>query len=1198
MSAKSHLPSDQGQSDVEVTPPGPSTELEEQPHGNAAAQAAMECSTEPADEGGSWWDVVKSSVGLGTDEGDPVAEAQCMLQASNDEKLAKLNEWLTDGWLDAVSSRETEAAKLLLDSMDADGKERFANLNGGALADQLIDNPDGDSWWSDPLGAIAGDTVQALEDAKETLKNAGDAVQSYRDGDEALEVAQAASGGDLGGMVLDTSGDHSVEMDGELSSGTLTLDMAELKVESFEANVGDTSLKTGPGLAKGLKITLDSPDKNSPVAQVSAEVESLDWKQIELEQPALSVVIPNLVMAVLKLAAMQSEIDRDQPTTAVQDMLSQAFMYMGLDLAPALAEAARTARDAAALADGIADASGTSSYGYSLSFDSFVLPAGATMEQRTTEGTTTTEVGAMEIKSFALTLEQVDRLSMLEGERKSLAGSGDMVDKKRLEWLDAEILRVHKIAVRKKALDAKKQAGGLSPEEEDEWVAAERDLMAGVMNVETGVVSMKSVSQNGESVDDIELEGISGSVSGKALASAGRDTGRTSDERGEAVQGLLDKSSGRDDGIPEPAKDGPMWGDLGDLQAKGEIKKASTGAAGGSAGGVDSASATGLKVNASGQYLGVKADSLEAKGIAAQDGSADSLGVGDLDVVVRGNDIGGRAGSVEADGMAYEKDGTRVDVAGANAEGLSFDIDGKGQRLRSGSADHAEASGIAYDDGSQSVHLSNISGQGLEAKEASSAGVGQLDADRVDLGVLDYESDGTTAHMGGASLEGVSGTDLSASGTGALSVDSVQAEDLSGSMAGTGSGGVDELTAEGLKVVKDEQGTVATVDGAHLEGANGTYGDLATGSAQTVDVGRSGVALGADNSLQGASIEGLDVSGIDVKLLTMPMNEVTPDGEKGPSEDFIADSLAAASGQFSSEIPLMNGGYVAVSGRAVDGRVPIGDLQVSIEEAGVLKGWLGGLSAMIQVDEGRGLTVGFGPFSLKVLLDERETDGLISKREGGGKKGSIALEPFIESMMNGKMESTIDEEAVKEELSRRDSRRERRRERRLARRDRRDERREVRNGPEEEVEYESTQAMIDAYIEDYANFGYGFDLDITGTRVDMSGLKLGDGALGYESMQATLDDGGNAQANQFTIRGNLGTELSVGASELAASSLSAVDGDGNPVNLASVGVKGLAVTIDKPLSVDRSIEVDVDNLTVRSIRYGDTSRLDKAPEVS
>ncbi|MCO4745786.1 MAG: hypothetical protein KC912_13415 [Proteobacteria bacterium] len=1360
MSGKSLAPAQAGGPSTDVDSTKTTPEREEPTQGNAAAQAKLDAAaSEPEDDGGGWWGSLKSAVGLGGDEGDPSSVAAKLIEsgASDTDKLAQLEEWLTDGWLDRVTGDETAAARMLLDTMSDQGKKDFLELDDGALAKQLMKNPDGDPWWADPLGAIAGNFTEAAKEIGETASDMGDAWDSYKSGDEALEVAQEAAGGSLGGMVLDKSGDHSLDVDGDLTSNTFTVDMPELKVESFEAKVGATKLTTGAGFATGLTVTIDVPDRQSAEASVAADIKTLDWGDINLESPATSVVIPHLVLAVLRIAALRSPIDPgevsageyDGAISSIQNKLADAFMFMGLDLAPELARMGAAAKDAGALAEGLSNASTTSSMDYSLSFDTLSLPTGAKLTQHTTEGDTVTEIGALDVESFDLTLRQTDRLAMLREERDKLASSTDMIDKQRLSWLDGEIPRVETLAKRKAELDAKKRTGTLTADEQDDWVEFGRELKAGVLNVQSGVISLRDVTRDGQGVDDLTLEGVDAEVSTKAFAAAGRDVGETGDEKLSGLQAALDDQAGRTT-APEPGeKNDALWGDLGEMSAKAEVKKVSAGGIESSKGDADGAMAKGLSINASGKYLGVKADSGTVEGVDGSGVTVDNAGVTGVNLAVTGNDVGGRVGSVEGDGIAYADGDTKIDLKSGAAEDVRFDADAKGMGLRSGSAGNVEASGVGYSDGDRKITVDDLSGEGLSTSGASKSGADKVDADSFNLNGLGYEEDGTTlsvasastkgfsaagvttsgadkidaddlglttldyddgeqsvklgsaggkdfsatgvstsgadkvaagsvnaadahyagggksvdvtsasangfsasgvtksgaaevaaksagasgvhyddgarkvdvgsasttgfsasgvstsgvdkldadvvdlasvdygagdtkAHVGDARFEGVSGTGLSTDGTGVVAADKLTAHDVSGGTTGA-SGSADLLTAEGLAATRTEDGTVATVDGAHVEGIKGSYGDI-DADVKSADVGRSGVVLDGDNNVVGAAVDGLDVKGIHVDLLRLPMNE-TDAGDSGPAESFHADSLASASGAFSARIPLVSGGYVSVKANADDGMVSVNDLDIAIKDAGLLKGLAGKMAGMLQIDEGRGLTAGLGPFSFFVALDEADYDGLLSKRDGGGKKGSIALQPFVESMMNGKTELSVDEVALREELTGREGRRERRRARRL-------ERRAERSADEEEVEYDSTQEMIDAMIAKFGSLGAGMALDANAANVNISGLTLGDGALGYDSMQATLDNGGNAQANQFTIRGTLGEEMSVGAHTLAASSLTAA-GPNGPIDLATVGIRGLSVIIDQPLSSSRSIEVDVDGMTVRSIRYGDTSKLD------
>ena len=290
MSWKSFLPSVFG-SDEEKTNTAPASDRSGSGREADNSHAMAELEEVPAEEGGGWWGQLTSGLGLNGEPQDPVARARALIAsgATDAQKLELLSELLTDeGWLDRVTSAETEAAGMVLDSMSEAGKQSFVDSQGGALAKQLYRHPEGTPWWADPLGyAVDRD---ASED-RSVVDIARDAWDSHRRGNEGLETLQAAQGGSLGGLTLDEAGDHSVSVDGDLSEGRATIQMPELRVHSFESSVGDAMVSTGPGVATGLSVTIDMPDTENAEARIDASVGQLDWQDLDIAHPVMSCLL-------------------------------------------------------------------------------------------------------------------------------------------------------------------------------------------------------------------------------------------------------------------------------------------------------------------------------------------------------------------------------------------------------------------------------------------------------------------------------------------------------------------------------------------------------------------------------------------------------------------------------------------------------------------------------------------------------------------------------------------------------------------------------------------------------------------------------------------------------------------------------------------------------------------------------------------
>ncbi|TNE86998.1 MAG: hypothetical protein EP330_20530 [Deltaproteobacteria bacterium] len=1377
-------------------------EVEADLRGNAAVAADVEQTAD--DEGGSWFSSLWGGGDQDQDPGDDdmAAKIEALAGESEDKQLAQLQEWLTDGgWFDTVSSEETEAAKALLSRMSEEGRAKFAAIDGGKLADQLLDNPGGTPWWADPIGALSDDFSGTLKKAKEDASAVWDATKDVVDavvhGEEVglnLDLAQAAAGGDLGGVKLDTAQDHTLDVDGDLSAGRMTVKLANLGIESIDATVDGAKVTSGRGSVNALKVTVDVPDQENAQTSLDVEAGVIDFQDlgVNVADPFLQVAIPRLVVMAIELHAARAAIDPAELSEgagaeeALRDVVGEQLTFFGRDLLAPLAKAAQTVDDAAALGDGIASAAATGGLDVDASFDKLHLPGGAKVTSQAEDGSTVeSEVKELSVDSFAMTLEAKERLGLLEEELSELKNAPQgMVDKKRVEWLEAEIPKLRADAARKNELDAKKASGTLTPDENQEWVELDRSLMAGVLSVSIGSISVSGASHGTDEVDKLELTDISAEVSGLAVT----PNAQPATSKREEVDALL----GIEKEAPKAAK-----GDIGDLSVKSTIGSATVEGARTSYGNVDSVTATGTEVTAATDLIGVKTD-VAATGIDAKGATADTASATGVDVVARGmgTDVGGRIGAVAASGVAHESGASASSV---QANGIVFDADVTSSTLRSGSVKEATASDVDYDDGTHKVHANEISAGDIAATGASSSGANSLDvgdvgasgvsyqggghdvrldsaqatdigltgvtktgaasvdvgggsasgvsyqggghevavdaasvsgvsatgvttsgaktasvdgagatglsykgggheagassvsvsgvsangvttsgassasvdsagatglsykgggheveassanvsgvsatgvttsgaktasvgsgsvndvhysggghevdvagakiegvsasgvstsgADSVDVRsasasgishqgggtstsvasveangvhgkgvttsgasevVIDSAGVGAVKHdgdqdvsLGGASASGITLTDVSSDGTGKASVDHAHAENLDtkGSM---GNGHVGSVDVEGLDATRDANGTVATIDGANVEDIRGGKGTM-SGSVDSVQVGRSGVALDADNNLEGVAVDGLDVNGIHVELLHMPMNEVAS-GASGPAVDpgqFTAAPFANANGQFSARIPVANGGAFTVSAVAQNGLIPLSELDIEFE-GGLLGNIAAGL-ASVKVKEGVGIVAKAGPVTVKVAASVNDYDGLLSKKQGGGKKGSVALQPLIEGLQNGDVSTEVDE-----------------------------------------AEMQSLQDKIDENVQTLSETGWGFGVDAGAITINTSSLSVGNGRLGNDQGSVTLDNGGNAQANRFTIQGTLGEGLGIGAHQINASSAHAILPTGDHVSLESVGLRGLDVTITQPLSTSRTILVDVEGTKVRSIRLGDTSRL-------
>ncbi len=721
------------------------------------------------------------------------------------------------------------------------------------------------------------------------------------------------------------------------------------------------------------------------------------------------------------------------------------------------------------------------------------------------------------------------------------------------------------------------------------------------------------------------------------------DRAREAEQAREAkLQAEADKQARADLGIPEP---GPMDG----LSASISIADASVTGLNTGDGEVGQADLHGLSASAAEDASQLKlasADVSNATG-SASGAKMSLLGghVAGVDLHQNGGDVGGYVQDMSADGLAAQKDGMEVGVDHGALHGVRFDGNTDSALLRSGSIETADATGARYGDGTTTATVDQLSAQGMSATGATAEGAAtiglaggqlqgahaQVGSKTIDVGaatMTDLDATGlstsgaSTLGVGGATVNnasfadggtsgsvdalqvaGIAGQDLNADGTGSVQADRITAQGLGGVSDGS-AGTVKSLDVHGAHATANAAGTVAGVKSAEATGIAGQYGDAASGSLGSVSVGESSVALDAGGNLVGAQVAGLSMSDIKARVIPAKLGgEVAgdeavaangADGAPAASDAFHADALGHASGTFHAWMDVTYGpdalmGAIDVTATAHDGMIDMKDIKIRGSGLAGIFGRIG--FASVKIEPGRGIVAEFGLARI-IFADTRDYDGMLSRREGGGRKGTLLLQPFSESVMNGKVELSEEGRAALLASSTRDLSREDRRTRREMeqasrqeqRADRRADRRERHGRAPVEAPAEAELSGLET-MEQY--------VDVGTAKVDLSGLKMGDGLVGYDSAHATLDRGGDQGANVFEVHTTLGQSATASAQRIRAKDLHATGPGGEPLDASKLGIDGLQIDVLKPLSTNYAVTLGIDGLNVTDIRFGDTSKLDE-----
>ena len=445
----------------------------------------------------------------------------------------------------------------------------------------------------------------------------------------------------------------------------------------------------------------------------------------------------------------------------------------------------------------------------------------------------------------------------------------------------------------------------------------------------------------------------------------------------------------------------------------------------------------------------------------------------------------------------------RLAVASVGLADLTYD--GDEQRVALGAA---EATDLTYEgaDAGGAVRIGEGELHGLAAK-TTSGGSATADAVHVKGVRAQANADGLeSAVIGSAEVSRAAVKD----GTKAGSLGHLHVRD--GSVRRTGSGAYH-----------------AGVGAGSASNLEGQVDDSNRASVGTANIQESDVLIGPDGSMIAARTAGVDASDFAARLTQGEQAaEHNPKSLKDmmPAEKFMGAPIDGASGTIKLMIPVLEPIKTSVSVEIAvkDGIADLSGCKTSAS------GVLGTLAiGGVKVNKRGALVLDvLGPWN-PVLIDPGAFEGLQSKKQGGGKQGSVAARPMLEWLLNKKLRNVSDDSAVKEPSS-------------------------FEDGP--------------------------CEIDWGAIQVDMN-LGLGDGRIGLESIGATFDGGGNQVAVQ---------SAAMGETISASAELHARDIQAGPATISEASAKNARVRLNSPdKDGKRSVDASVRSLHVGETKIGDRS---------
>lgn len=874
--------------------------------------------------------------------GPPAAPGTCdapdTLDAKDRQLLHQLAKLLTySGFTDRITFEEILTAQGLVGQLSECGHAQFLALGDGALVDRLLANPEGEGWFANVVGNVA-DRPEGLLDA----------AYSWWKGDEALEVAQAAMGGSIDGVTLDTSKDNSVNVGANVHSGTIQATIPNLSIKSIRHASQGATVSSGAGTVLHSVVTLNLPDRASSQLSGSVSIDSIDWTGLMVEAPATTAIIERLVVSSIALSAFQATLDPQTVAKATltpalarapmasqlaRTLLPQLNLFATL-MAPLALAATRTAQDAEVAVREAMELGSVDALDARVDIGSIDLPNGVVVTA-TAEGGTDANISSLKIEGVALALKQVDRIAALKAQAAQLAESHDVLDQERLASIQEQIAELEPKAIERAELEQRAQSGTLTQAETDTLTLLKRDLSAGMLSLDIRSVTATGIEANGTGAQDIDGKGLKLVAIGDALGVRMQDQPTAAEEIREKQEvketrladydaylqsiGARPLAASEDSEDSDEASSAPLWSlpeFLDDLDFEGSAQQLSAGGVDTAYGDAGHAGAGGVEFRGNAEVIRVQAQTVDAQGLDAFGVTAGHVSGDRTDIRVSGNDVGGSIQGVSGQDVQYAGDGMTAAMDSAQAGAIRFDADAGTKSLRSAKVDQASATGLDYKDAGQHVVAASASAQTIEASGASASGIDSLTVASGQAADGTYRRNAAPERIGdeGQTIEAVTGvdaafdaaqiadlriTDATTAGTGTVDLASLDAQGVSGGMDGMGTASADVVSMRTLNASRDGDGAMrGSIDEVTASGAIGQMPGTAYASADEIaihDITGTGDSAGNYGArAETGSVEGVHVLApgvaegtVDSVDLTGLHGGLSPDGSMGAGADVL-----------------------------------------------------------------------------------------------------------------------------------------------------------------------------------------------------------------------------------------------------------------------------------------------------------------------
>jgi hypothetical protein len=1090
-----------------------------------------------------------------------------VFESLDDEaKLARMVDLLSYGLTDyEVDEREFTLVIQTLQTMTTEARKTFILADGGkwfarVVATEIPDElPDvqgaEDKTWFDLaveaidatngfIDAVAADPQGALD----TLKQGGQmAYEFITQGTIDLNEVQDLSGGDLGGVELDTDAQNVIDLDVNGETGNFDVNIDELGVTAIDAG----GVLTDGGLITCLHGQLKWATEADGASGMTAEIGSLQFDNVdvlaETADPVFQVALSTLVLSALKLASEKAPGGDATPTSPEEAavLLQTEIVEWVKGSATWLSKiGAEPNADADTITERIAENFGGST-DYEVSLGSASITDLVFM-QANEEGELeeVASVGEVSVEGIVSTYEERETIALLTEEKERLLVDAEtrtlgVEEQERLAWIDGELAELAMLADRAAELEPKVEDGSITQAEADELIECQNALTTRVVKVEAEVVVIKDAVYEGEGVEDATIEGAEATVAGDLVD----DTDElTSEEQAAADAAQLDSDADELDSVIDNTV-------LSDAEAAENDAAREEAAEAEELAAAEAEGDTDLLENTT---VDVHVDSASASGITTDDATVESASVDNLDVSASNDDVSASADHVEAEGVDAESSEAAVHVGDVSADGVDVAYDGN---VVSAAAEHGEVNDVGYADAEKVVLVESASVDNADVRGVHDDEIGSATASHVEADGVVYAADGGYTDVSHLEADGVSATDVNTEDcTGTVAVDSAGATDITyiddegtdvtvgevdaeGVSATVGEDSttahVDDASAtdiayqdgdgtkvtvgsadmDGLDVVAEDEGnTTASVDGASADVIHYEDGDGTTADIDQASIEESDVTANADKEVVEANVTGLQASNIHVVI--HGSEEASKEKEPSPSEALDATALSGSNGTFYAEVPInvtwkgerKLGVQLTISGEVVDGVVDLTKLQVS------QRFMINGI-----------LTAVLRSFLFEIVADSEGVAGITTK----GKGGTVDIAEVAESLMNG---------------------------------------------AEAEAEVEEDGGRLSA------------EADVGATQFNLV-ASSGDGSLGTDSANVTLDDSANGANQIFVFSTGLGQQVEASSRHLSASAFHITDSDGGTVDAGQTGVDSMVITVDQPLQSNYTLDLHVDGLSISEIHY-------------